>query len=154
MPPADPANAPTTGQPAPGAEGAAFQPGQQGQPGQPGQPGQQGQPSNIPGMPSNESKPKMKKGMLIGILAGAVVLVVAVVAIAIVTLGGERFAEGGCARPDGDNGAVAISCDDAGKGDFKNTKQVDDASKCDDPTQASIEAEKDAEYYCVEPIEE
>ena len=104
-------------------------------------------------MPADESKPKMKKGLLIGILAGVILLIVAVVAVAIVTLSGEKFAVDGCARPDGDNGAVAISCDDAGEGDFKITKQVSKPDKCDDPTQASIEVEKDAEYYCVKPFE-
>ena len=109
--------------------------------------------------PVSGDRPKSGKkstGLLIGVIAGVIVLLAAIALVVVTVFGGinifgESFEAGSCARQQGDGTAVAISCDDATDKDFTITKKVDDRAKCEDKTQPVIEIEGAKEFYCLAP---
>ncbi|CAM3198106.1 hypothetical protein [Stackebrandtia soli] len=105
-----------------------------------------------------EGKPagdKKKLGLIIGGIVGVLVLIGAIVFLGMQMFATPGFEAGSCVRQE-DTNAVAISCDEAGSGDYKITKEVDDRAKCEDPTQPVVElgSGDDMQIYCLSPIGE
>jgi hypothetical protein len=109
--------------------GTAAAPGVYGAP--PGIPGEPGAPGTAP------SAPKSRRGLIIGLAIGAVVLVVlAAVGITLaLSSGSNTYSVGSCVKQSGDT-AQKVDCSSAGA--YSIVAKVDRQSACPDPNQPFV----------------
>lgn len=111
-------------------------------------------------MPGGEDQPKGGKSstwLMVGAIAGGIVLIAGLVLLGLWLFSDEDFEAGGCAKLDGES-VIAVSCEEAEDDEAEGTyfeidEEVGDDSECD-PTQAAIEVDDGATYFCATEITE